>query len=211
MQPGKTLAEPVAPNPKKQAVTQHEFGIFARLLLCVRRMGYYGWLARRHPLARRGVQHAFEPPAMPPLRHQIQLRVRYADTDQMGTYYNARVFEWFECARNELLRAAGKTYREMERHGIRLPVSEAHAEYQGKAQYDDLLTLAATLTMPGKARFRFDVEIRQSTTGELVCRGYTVHVVADAQGKPMRPPRWITELFAADERGDGESGAEEST
>ena len=144
---------------------------------------------------------------MPPLRHQIQLRVRYADTDQMGTYYNARVLEWFECGRNELLRSAGKTDREMEQHGIRLPVLEAHVEYQGKAQYDDLLTLTSTLAMPGKARFRFDVEIRQSTSGEPVCRGYTVHVTTDTQGKPVRPPRWLVELIRAGEPGDGESTA----
>jgi acyl-CoA thioester hydrolase len=142
---------------------------------------------------------------MPPRRHQIELRVRYADTDQMGTYYNARVLEWFECGRSEYLRAAGKSYREMEQEGIRLPVAEAHVDYLGKAQYDDLLILSSTLSMPGKARFRFDVDVRQSATGAPVCRGYTVHVLTDAQGKPMRPPRWLVELVTAEELSDGES------
>jgi acyl-CoA thioester hydrolase len=142
---------------------------------------------------------------MPPRCHQIELRVRYADTDQMGTYYNARVLEWFECGRSEYLRAAGKSYREMEHEGVRLPVAEAHVEYLAKARYDDLLVLRSTLSMPGKARFRFDVDVRQSASGEAVCRGYTVHVLTDAQGKPMRPPRWLVELATVEAPGDGES------
>ena len=129
------------------------------------------------------------------MQHEILLRVRYADTDQMGTYYNARVFEWFECGRTELLRATGKTYRQMEGDGFRMPVSEAHAEFLGKAQYDDLLRVRSKLSMPGRARFRFDVEIEQAGSGELVARGYTIHVVTDPAGKPIRPPRSLVELI----------------
>jgi acyl-CoA thioester hydrolase len=128
------------------------------------------------------------------LHHEILLRVRYADTDQMGTYYNARVFEWFECGRTELLRSVGKTYREMEQDGFRMPVSEAHAEFLGPARYDDLLRVSSLLSMPGRARFRFDVEIAQTQSHELVARGYTIHVVTDPTGKLIRPPRSLVEL-----------------
>ena len=129
------------------------------------------------------------------LHHEILLRVRYADTDQMGTYYNARVFEWFECGRTELLRSVGKSYREMEQDGFRMPVSEAHAEFLGPAQYDDLLRVSSRLFMPGRARFRFDVEIAQADSRELVARGYTIHVTTDATGKPIRPPRSLVDLI----------------
>ena len=71
-------------------------------------------------------------------QHVLEFRVRYSETDQMRTYYNSRALEWFERGRTELLRAMGKTYREMERLGVMLPVTEAHVEFLGRAEYDDL-------------------------------------------------------------------------
>lgn len=127
--------------------------------------------------------------------HVLEFRVRYSETDQMRTYYNSRVLEWFEQGRTETLRAMGKTYREMERLGILMPVSEAHVEFLGRAQYDDLLRMASTLSMPGKARFRFDVQI-EHTDRRPVARGWTVHAVTDMAGRPIRPPAWLVELVA---------------
>jgi len=129
-------------------------------------------------------------------QHTTKLRVRYSETDQMGTYYNSRVLEWFECGRSELLRSLGRPYRQMEELGLRMPVREAHVEYLGKAQYDDELQIASRLSMPGRARFRFDVEVRQSSSGDPVCRGWTEHVVTDPAGKALRPPRWLVELIS---------------
>jgi acyl-CoA thioester hydrolase len=130
---------------------------------------------------------------MTPPSTDVQFRVRYSDTDQMRTYYNARVLEWFEIGRSELLRTLGRTYREMEALGILLPVSEAHVEYQGRAQYDDLLCMNTTMTRAGRARLRFDMVITHAD-GRPVCRGWTVHVIADAAGKPMRPPEWLARM-----------------
>jgi acyl-CoA thioester hydrolase len=113
----------------------------------------------------------------------------------MGTYYNSRVLEWFECGRTELLRAMGRPYRDLEQEGLRLPVSEAHAEYLGKACYDDPLKVTSALSMVSRARIRFDVEVEHAETGSPVCRGYTVHVVTDVTGKPIRPPRWLVEMI----------------
>jgi len=131
---------------------------------------------------------------MPNARHTIRFRVRYSDTDQMGTYYNSRPLEWFEQGRSELLRALGKPYREMEPLGVLLPVKEAHVEYLGRAEYDDLLEMTSTLSRAGRARVRVDVEVEHAVSGRPVCRGYTVHAVTDASGKPIRPPRWLLEL-----------------
>lgn len=127
-------------------------------------------------------------------RHVQEFRVAYSDTDQMQTYYNSRPLEWFERGRTELLRALGKPYREMEPLGVMLPVTEAHVEYNGRAEYDDLLRMTCTLSMPGRARVRVDVEIEHAATGQPVCRGYTIHAVTDPTGKPIRPPKWFTEL-----------------
>jgi len=127
-------------------------------------------------------------------QHVLQFRVRYSETDQMRTYYNSRALEWFEKGRTELLRAMGNPYREMERRGVLLPVTEAHVEFLGRAEYDDLLKMTSTLSNAGKARVRVDVQIEHAETGQPVCRGYTVHAVTDASGKPIRPPKWFGKL-----------------
>ena len=137
-------------------------------------------------------------------QHTLLYRVRYSETDQMRTYYNSRVLEWFECGRTELMRWLGTTYREIEREGMLMPVRQAHVEYLGPAQYDDQLKMTSTLSMSGRARFRFDVEIVHAESGRPVCRGWTEHVVTDTSGRPIRPPKWLVELIASDpeRRGD---------
>ncbi|MFP4105922.1 MAG: acyl-CoA thioesterase [Phycisphaerae bacterium] len=125
------------------------------------------------------------------------LRVRYSETDQMGTFYNSRVLEWFECGRTELMRDMGLPYAEMEDRGIMLPLTEAHAEYLGRARYDDQLKMTTRACMAGRVRLRFDVEIVHADSGEPVARGWTVHAITDTTGKPTRPPKWLRELFAS--------------
>ena len=122
-------------------------------------------------------------------------RVRYSETDQMKTYYNSRALEWFETGRSELLREVGKPYREMESLGVMLPVREAHVEYLGRAQYDDLLKLTATMSKVSRTQIRVDVEIEQAESGDAVCRGWTTHVVTNSEGRPIRPPEWFTALL----------------
>ena len=129
-------------------------------------------------------------------QHTLLFRVRYSETDQMRTYYNSRALEWFEFGRTELLRELGKPYTEMEQAGLLLPVREAHVEYLGPAQYDDLLQMTARLSMPGRARLRFDIEIVHAGDGRPVCRGWTEHAVTDTSGKAIRPPEWLTKIAA---------------
>jgi acyl-CoA thioester hydrolase len=139
-------------------------------------------------------QHRVEHYPMDHPQGIVLFRVRYSETDAMRTYYNSRALEWFECGRTELLRSLGRTYREMEQEGVFMPLREAHVEFLGPAYYDDLLRMTSTLWMPGKARFRFDVEIVEAQTGRPVCRGWTEHVSTGASGKPIRPPKWLIEL-----------------
>jgi len=129
-------------------------------------------------------------------QHVTLIRVRYSETDQMGTYYNSRALEWFECGRTELLRALGRPYRDMEEDGLFVPVLAAHVEYLGRARYDDGLKLTTRMSLCGRARIRFDVEVQQADSGEPVCRGYTIHAIADRSGKPVRPPKWLAALAA---------------
>ena len=134
------------------------------------------------------------------LSHAVRIRVRYSETDQMGTFYNSRALEWFEVARTELLRQIschdGSGYAAMEASGVMLPLVEAHVEYLGRARYDDELELAVCARMAGKAKIRFDVNIAHAVPdGGAVAKGYTVHAITDISGKPIRPPEWLTEVI----------------
>jgi acyl-CoA thioester hydrolase len=129
---------------------------------------------------------------------QTQIRVRYCETDQMGTFANGRALDWFECGRNEFLRQIGLSYAQVETKGVFLPVVEAHVNYLGRARYDDLLTVTTSAAMSGRARVRFDVKIAQADGGAAVAEGHTIHAFCDAAGKPSRPPEWfVAQLNAA--------------
>jgi acyl-CoA thioester hydrolase len=130
------------------------------------------------------------------LHDTMQLRVRYSETDQMGTFYNSRALEWFECGRTELMRhKLGMSYAALEAKGVFLPLVEAHLEFLGGARYDDLLNVASTVELSGRARLRFAVQINQGDTGKPVVRGYTVHAFMNGDAKPIRPPAWFVELL----------------
>ncbi len=133
---------------------------------------------------------------MSPPQSTVHFRVLYADTDQMQTYYNARVLEWFERGRNELLREMGKAYRLWEEAGILLPVREVWVRFEGRAEYDDQLKLETSVSMPSKARIRFDCRIQHADSGQAVCHGHTIHAIVNEAGRPMRPPGWLAELVA---------------
>jgi acyl-CoA thioester hydrolase len=126
----------------------------------------------------------------------LHLRVRYSETDQMGTFYNARALEWFECGRTELMRRRlGLSYAALEAGGVFLPLVEAHLEFQGAARYDDLLRIESTAALLGRARLRFEVQITHAETGRPVVRGYTIHAFTDTTGRPIRPPAAFLELM----------------
>jgi acyl-CoA thioester hydrolase len=87
------------------------------------------------------------------------------------------------------------SYAESEAKGLFLPLVEAHLEFLSGARYDDLLEIATTAALSGRARMRFDVKITHNPGGKPVVRGYTVHAFTDAKAKPIRPPAWFLELL----------------
>ena len=132
--------------------------------------------------------------------HSLEIRVRYHETDQMGRFYNARVLEWFEAGRTELLRDRGMSYAKIEQRGILLPMTESHVLFQNPARYDDPLRLNTAVTFAGKARLRFDVTI-EHLDATPVAHGHTIHAIVDPAGKPVRPPTWVRQLI--EPAGDG--------
>ncbi|KAF0093110.1 MAG: acyl-CoA thioester hydrolase [Puniceicoccaceae bacterium 5H] len=122
-------------------------------------------------------------------------RVRYAETDQMGTFYNARALEWFEVGRSELARAMGLPYREWEERGVYLPLIEAHVRFRGRAQYDDLLEMTVRVEQERSARLRFSNEVVHAESRQPVCEGYTIHALINAEGRPVRIPDWVQAML----------------
>jgi len=125
-----------------------------------------------------------------------RLRVRYAETDQMGVVYHANYFVWFEVARADLLRQFGWTYREMEQAGVRLPVIEARCTYQRPARYDDELEVRATARLVSAVRMEFTYEVVLAGDGTTAAVGATLHAALTLEGKPCRLPDRIRKAFA---------------
>jgi len=124
------------------------------------------------------------------------VRVRYAETDQMGVVYYANYLVWFEVARADLLRTLGWTYREMEASGVRLPVIEAHCEYHRPARYDEEIEIRTEgrLCSPIRMEFLYDVVLK--STDMRAASGRTVHAALGSDGKPCRLPQRVREAFA---------------
>ena len=124
------------------------------------------------------------------------MRVRYAETDQMGVAYYGRYFEFFEQARAEMLRSMGLPYAEIEKQGTLLPVIEAHARYMRSATYDDLLEIESSIREMPQARIRIDYSVRRAGEPEVLVEGHTVHIFLNrTTRKPTRIPRPLAEIM----------------
>lgn len=122
---------------------------------------------------------------------RTRLRVRYAETDQMGVAHHANYFSWFEMARTDLMRQRGLAYRDLEAGGIRLPVIEAWCRYRAPARYDDELEVEvwAEDLRPTRLTFGYRVWPAGARGGAPVAEGRTVHAFADVRGRPVRLER----------------------
>ncbi len=120
------------------------------------------------------------------------LRVRYAETDQMGIAWHGNYFAWFEVGRTDLLRGRGQTYRELESRGLRLPVIEAEARFVRPALYDDVLEIHTRVAILTGARIGFAYEVRRAGEAACLATGRTLHAVVAANGRPTRIPAEIT-------------------
>jgi acyl-CoA thioester hydrolase len=137
-----------------------------------------------------------------------QVRVRYAETDQMGIAWHGGYFAWFEVGRTDYLRHRGCTYRELEAQGLRLPVIEARAEYRAPALYDDVLEIRTRLTEVRGARVSFSYEVHRADGPGPIATGSTTHAALDAQGRPRRLPDDLRRRLTAG--GKGDAGGPES-
>ncbi len=129
------------------------------------------------------------------IHSEINIRVLYAHTDNMGIVNNGRYLEYFEAGRNTLLRELGYPYTELEKLNYGLPVIEAHANYLSVAKYDDIVIVKAFLkTMPG-VRVKIDYELFVGS--KLIVTGHTTHSFINlATMKPVRPPKDFLDIVS---------------
>jgi acyl-CoA thioester hydrolase len=117
---------------------------------------------------------------------EIEERVRYSETDQMGVAHNKAYFEWFEIGRTEYCRKQQIPYKDIEARGHALVVVEAFCRYKKPLRYDQpfLIRVALQEMTPKKAVFRY--ELRTKDDGTLIAHGYTTHIAVNKKGK-VRP------------------------
>jgi acyl-CoA thioester hydrolase len=125
-----------------------------------------------------------------------QVRVRYAETDQMGVAYHGGYLAWLEVGRTDLLRGHGLTYRELELQGLRLPVIEAHVKYLRPARYDDVLEIRTRLSAATRVRLSFDYEVWRAGASRPLATATTAHAAVNLRGRPCRLPEALRRLTA---------------
>jgi acyl-CoA thioester hydrolase len=126
------------------------------------------------------------------------LRVRYAETDQMGIVYYANFFVWFEIGRTDFCRQQGFAYRDMEEQdGLYIIVAETRCRYKAPARYDDEIQVRTRLKSCRKRVLTFAYDIYRQSSEELLAEGETVHVITDRHGRPRVLPDKYRELLEA--------------
>ena len=127
---------------------------------------------------------------------QHQVRVRYAETDNMGYVYYGNYAAFYEVARTEMLRSTGISYRELEDMGVMLRVTDLNCKFIKAAKYDDLITINTYIREKPGIRIKFEYELFNEA-GELLNTGYTQLVFVDMKrNRPCKPPQVFMDKMA---------------
>jgi len=121
----------------------------------------------------------------------IEVRVRYAETDQMGSLHHSRFWVYFEMGRTELLRQAGVAYADLEKVGVFFVVAKCSARYLAPARYDDVLILTTRVVKMGAARIDHAYELKRKADGTLLATAETTLACVDRQGNIIPIPDFI--------------------
>ena len=122
-------------------------------------------------------------------RHQTRLRVRYAETDQMGVVYHSNYLVWMEIGRVELVRSRGINYKDLEQtEGLFLAVVDVHCRYFSPARYDQEITVYTGIVNANARKVEFAYDIHHAGDGKLLAQGGTRHVWVNREMRPARLP-----------------------
>ena len=131
-----------------------------------------------------------------PTTVEITLRVRYAETDQMGVVYHSNYFVWFEVGRVELLRQLGFTYKEMEKQDdCVIAVVDARCRYKSPARYDDELTVRTHLKNIRESMIHFGYEVLRPADNTVLAEGETTHIVVNSEMQIRPLPQKYLRVF----------------
>lgn len=133
--------------------------------------------------------------APPTLHHDVEFRVRYAETDQMGVVYHTNYLVWCEVGRTDFIRQQGMSYADIERAGIGLAVTELSARFHAAARYDDMVRVRTTLADVRSRGITFDYVITNAATGDRLVTARTALVSIDRSGRLVALPNEIRRLF----------------
>jgi acyl-CoA thioester hydrolase len=127
---------------------------------------------------------------------ETTIRVRYAETDQMGVVYHGNYFTWFEVGRVELCRELGFEYKQMEiEDDSFIVVAEANCRYKRPARFDDVLLIRTRVTGSNRRTVHFGYDILNQSSGETIATGETTHVICDRQGRRKALPEKYRKYF----------------
>jgi acyl-CoA thioester hydrolase len=121
--------------------------------------------------------------------HEVELRVRYQETDAMGLLHHANYLTYFEVGRTELLRASGRAYRQMEEAGLFMVVVEVRCRYRRPVRYDDVLRLRTIVAKVTAAKVEHDYQLYRGD--QLVAEGHSVLACVDKNGELVRMPEFL--------------------
>jgi acyl-CoA thioester hydrolase len=133
--------------------------------------------------------------ALPTSAHEIELRVRYAETDQMGVVYHANYLIWCEMGRTDFIRRLGMSYADMEKAGVSLAVSELSARFHAAARYDDVIRVRTTVADLRSRMITFDYVISNAATSQRLVSARTTLVSLDRAGRPISLPAEFRHRF----------------
>jgi acyl-CoA thioester hydrolase len=130
--------------------------------------------------------------------NETRLRVRYAETDQMGVVYHSNHFIWFEVGRVELLRQLGFSYRDLESlDNCFFAVAEAKCRYRAPVRYDEEVLVRTQLLNVRESVVHFGYELRRAENGALLAEGETTHIVTNAAMQITAIPDKYMKVFRA--------------
>jgi len=128
--------------------------------------------------------------------HDVTVRVRYAETDQMGVVYHSNYLIWFEVGRVELMRSLGFDYKLMEiNDDTFIVVADAHCRYHSPARYDELLTVRTRILETKSRTLKFGYEILRQSDDKLLATGHTIHVACNRAGHVKQFPEKYKTTF----------------
>jgi acyl-CoA thioester hydrolase len=126
----------------------------------------------------------------------VEIRVRYAETDQMGVAYYANYLVWFEVGRAEFCRKKGFRYADLEALGYRLVVSDVHCRYRSSAKYDETIIIRTGLKLLNKRLITFGYQVLRMDGNEVIAEGETQHICVDSKGKTKSLPEEFLNYLA---------------